>query len=293
MKHTRMRILSKIFYLLLFSVIPNTLCAINLLPESIFPSYHAHKAYNQKNYTKTQNILEKKQVDSPNDPLINYNLGTTYFKQKKYEAALQSFERAAKHAFGKNNEIVEKARFNAGNCLYRQTLKTLGPNWEKEKPDKAIAAKAIESITKSIDAYKKTLLIDPASKQAQANKKIAEELLKKLQEQKQDKKDKDKKDKDKKDKDKKDQDKQDQDKQKQKQDNKEKDKDKKDQDKQEQDKQETQSVDTEPKEEDLEKRRMASLLKQLEQKEKELQKKLFKQKVDVQIKPNNQFQKPW
>lgn len=321
------------------------LTAFNILPESLFPSHHAHKAYQEKNYAKAQQILEKKQVETPNDPLLNYNLGTTYYKQKKYQPALESFRRSATHAFGKNNTIVEQARFNSGNCLYNQTLEILGSNWEKEKPDAQTLQKAVTKIKQAIESYNKTLTINKENEKAQTNKKIAEELLKKLQQQqqqqkkddknkdkekdkekeKQDKKDKDeqqKQDKQQQDKqDKKDQqqkqDKQQQDKQKEKQEEdkqkqqqqqqkdeqKQQDKeqqqqqqdkqDKKDEEQQQQQQQAQQGDKKNPQEQTLEQRRMTAVLNNLEQQEKDLQKKLFKQKVDMQVQPDNKFQKPW
>ena len=148
-----MKTASKLLSILLLVAVPHTLIALPAWLESAFPTYHAHKSYQAKDYAKAQGFLEKKLVEKPNDPLLNYNLGTIYYKQKKYESAVQSFCRAATHAFSKDDTMVEQARFNRGNALYQQTLQTLGPNWEKEKPDDQTLAKAIDTTKQAIEAY--------------------------------------------------------------------------------------------------------------------------------------------
>lgn len=262
----------------------------NLFLLSLFPFYDAYKAYEQKNYEITQDILEKEQIDKPNDRLINYNLGTTYYKQKNYDLAKESFQRAAASSFGKDNNILEKSYFNLGNAFYQKTLSILPPDWEKqEKIDPEILKSAINEIKQSIEKYDQIVKANEQNEKAKTNKKAAEEILKKLQKQQQDQKNQkdDKKDKDKQ------KDEQDKKDDQQKQDQQNKDKEKKD-NKQEQDqKQQDQQQPKQEQKQSFEKRRAQAALSKLEQNEKKLQKKLFKQKVKSQKKPDNKYQRPW
>jgi hypothetical protein len=259
------------------------LCAIALLSIAWSPSYNAFKAYQKKDFSGAQKILEQKQIDTPLDPLINYNLGTAYYKQKKHEAAKQSFLRASQHSFGKNKNLHNKATFNLGNALYKNTLDMLPENWEKEKLDDEMRKQAIAEVTQSIESYKN--IQDKDDERIKTNQKAAEELLKKLQQnkqqQKQDKKDqkKDKK-----------QDKQNQDKQQKPQD---KDQKKQNQDKQPDKKKQQPQQKPQQKKKTMEQRKREVLLSKLDEQEKKAQKARLKQKSKKQAKPQNKFQKRW
>lgn len=245
--------------------------AYSFLPESIFPTYNAYKAYREKEFDKTQSILEKQQVDNPNDPLINYNLGTTYYKQKQYDEAKENFFRSAQYAFGKDNLLLEKSYFNLGNCFYKNTLAMLPESWEKGELDKTIVEPAVKEIKQAIEKYKHILQLKPKHKKAKNNTKAAEEILQKLMKQQQKK-------------------------------NQKKQDDKKQDPKQNNEQQNKQQAQKQPQKKqgqkklqvfDLEKRKIKNLLAKLEQEEKKLQKKLFKQKIKNKKPAKNQYQKPW
>ena len=246
-------------------------------------------------------MLEREQVEKPNNPLVNYNLGATYYKQGKYDRAKKNFTRAATHAFGQDKQLLEKSRFNLGNCFYKKTLEVLPENWEKQQIDPTIRKQAVHEVQQAIEQYKNTLALNTTSERATTNKKAAEELLAKLtnQQQKQNKQKQDKQDQKKDDKKQQDQKKQKQDKPKQdqqkQQDQKqeqEKQNQEQQQNQQQQDKQET-KLDKRDKKESMESRRARMLLKQLQDQEKKLQKQLLKQKVKRIAKPKNSYQKPW
>lgn len=191
----------------LFFLVFIPLFNISLFASTMFPNYKAHSAYQQKDFNKAKKILEKEQVENPNDPLINFNLGTIYYKQKNYDLAKESFQRAATHAFANNKELLEKSYFNLGNSFYQKALSLLPPDWEKkvkadskEKIDDQVLQQAITAAKNSIEKYENTLKTNSENQNATDNKKAAEELLKKLmqkqqqqQNQQQDKKDQDKK----------------------------------------------------------------------------------------------------
>jgi hypothetical protein len=255
-----------------------------------FPSYSAHKAYQQKDFDQAQEILEQKQVEAPNNPLINYNLGTIYYKKGDIAASKESFARAATHAFSSNKNILAKSRFNLGNCFYKKTLELLPHGWE-EKPENIsddIRKQAIKEIKQSIEQYKNSLKIEKNNERTKTNQKAAEEILKKLEKNKNKNKNKQNK---KNNKDKKNQDKKENKNQNKKDQNKkEKENENKDREKQ---KEQKKQKPKENRKQNLDKRRTEAVLAKLEQNEKNLQKKLFKQKAKADGKPKNKYQKPW
>lgn len=296
-----------------------------------FPDRKAHQAYLQKDYLGAKDILQNEQAEKPDDPIINFNLGTVYYKEHNYEAAKDSFLRTITGAAG-NPHLLEKAHFNLGNTLYQNALASLPENWEKEidKLDEKIKNQAITTLKSAIEKYTLALKQNKANERTNANKAIVEKTLAKL-EKRQNQQNKDQKDNQ-------DQNKQDKDQQQNKNNQQEKDKqqeNKDNQDKnqnengQQQDKQENKSKNEDNQQQDqpqnkndqkdqqqnknqqqeqgkkdekeqqsslprnLEERKTEAVLAQLQQAEKDLQKKLFAQKVQMSKKSNNKYQKPW
>lgn len=176
--------------------------------------------------------LQRKQVDNPLDPNINYDLGVVLYRDGKFKQAQDCFQRTLEHA-AKMPELIKRSYFNLGNSCYQEAKSLLGKDWEKQKLQGEVLVPAKVKTEAAIEAYKNYLVQENNSERGTKNRKVAEALLKKiekklqeLQKDKQDQKDKQ-------------QDKQDPQKDKQdKQDQKQQDKqDKQDQNKQDQDKQ--------------------------------------------------------
>jgi Ca-activated chloride channel homolog len=309
-----------------------------------FPARKAHQAYLQKDYLGAKDILQNEQAEKPDDLIINFNLGTVYYKERNYEAAKDSFLRTITNAAGDHN-LLEKAYFNLGNTLYQNALAPLPENWEKEidKLDEKVKNQAITDLKSAIEKYTLALKQNKTNERTKANKAIAEKTLAKL-EKKQNQQNKDQKDNQNKNKQDKDQQKdknnqdqnkenqQDKDKQQQDKNNQDKDQNKNDQqqdkqennqqnkDNQQQDKKEQKQQDQQKDQQqnkkdqqdqqqeqgkkdekeqqsnqprNLEERKTEAVLAQLQQAEKDLQKKLFAQKVQMSKKSNNKYQKPW
>ncbi|MBX9830716.1 hypothetical protein K2X40_02080 [Candidatus Babeliales bacterium] len=149
--------------------------------------------YAKQTPEETIAALEKKQIDAPHDPYINYNLGVAQYKAGNYAQANQNFGRVFK-----NKKIDEdfrvRAGFNAGNSGYRGTLESLGNGWEEKELDEKLLEQAIAQTKAAIRSYEDVIKLDDEHEPAKHNKKLAEELLKKL-EQKKKKQDQDKQDK--------------------------------------------------------------------------------------------------
>ena len=297
---------------LLFLILCPTFRINGLLPESWFPQYHAHNAFELKNYDTAQELLEKEQVEHPNDPEINYNLGNIYYKKKDYDKAQESFGRAAWNSTKDQLSLKEQSLFNGANSYYKNALDYLGPDWEKkEQIPQPELAKAQELATQAIEKYKKALVVTPINKRTQTNLKAAEQLIAQLekkqmqqQQQKQEQKEQDKQDKKE----------QGQEQQAQKQQGKEGDEqegmkkeagEEGDQEKQEsgessKDEKEQQAAQMpqakeqqEQAQESMKKKGVQVLLDSLQADENKLQKMLVMQKTKVNQKPTNSYQKPW
>ncbi|MBD3273196.1 hypothetical protein GF385_02480 [Candidatus Dependentiae bacterium] len=156
----------------------------NFLHGSFFTNYKAKNAYFNDKFKNVIEILEKKQVDNPDDPIINYNLGTTYYKLNEFDKAKSNLQRSIKNCLDDNIELKEKAYFNWANSFYKSCLNILGPNWEKKETNNQILDLALKEIKQAIEKYRNCLVLNKENKRAIFNKKKAEEILKKLEEKK-------------------------------------------------------------------------------------------------------------
>lgn len=128
--------------------------------------------------------LRKQQIDYPEDPVINYNLGVALYKQDLFDQARVAFRRSVEHSEGRKYGIIQQqALFNSGNSAYQNSLRLLPVGWQtKEDIENETLSAAINHVTEAIDGYKKALEKNPLLYQAQMNIKKAEELKKQLEE---------------------------------------------------------------------------------------------------------------
>ena len=89
----------------------------------------AYSAYEKGDYKKSEDILKVLQAKNPFDPQINYNLGNVFYKQQKFEDAVNNFERACENATKEQFLLKEKAYFNCGNSVFMNSLRVIGSNW--------------------------------------------------------------------------------------------------------------------------------------------------------------------
>ena len=168
--------LKKIFKLKLLILLLSVFC--NLHSFSFFADYKANKNYQNKDYQSAREILQKEQTDDPNNALINYNLGTIDYKLNKQQSAKNNFQRAVN--FSKSNELKEKAYFNWGNSLYKNSQNILGKDWENKKVDDKKIEQATKELESGIEKYKNALVINKENEKTEANLKAIEEILQKL-----------------------------------------------------------------------------------------------------------------
>lgn len=137
-------------------------------------------------WKKTQSInakqlaLQRKQIDDPANPYINFNAGVVAYKKQQFDMAAGSFERAIQYAPETKHEFKKQAHFNAGRTDYQRVLKTVGSGWEKEKLSDEVLDKAIELAEQSIKQFDSVLVLDGKHEVAKKKKEEAESLKYKL-----------------------------------------------------------------------------------------------------------------
>ena len=140
----------------------------------------AEKAYLEGDYSRAETEYREEVAKLPENPQLQFNLGTAAYKGGKYDEALNAFQAALNV---QEIALQNQGYYNMGNTLYRQ-----GQGTEKSKPQDTI--KKWET---SIQAYEGALKLNSEDKDAAFNrdfvKKRLEELKKQQkQDQKQDKK---------------------------------------------------------------------------------------------------------
>lgn len=104
--------------------------------------------------------------------LIDYNLAVAYYRNGDLQAAQNLFNETAISA---NNQIAADSRYNLGNCQYALALEQSEQN----------AKNAISMLQDAIINYRSSLRIDADNPDARANIELAVELLKRLEQQEQ------------------------------------------------------------------------------------------------------------
>jgi Ca-activated chloride channel family protein len=142
-------------------------------------------AYNEGDFLTASTFYDEQLQESPDDARLQYNYGTTAYKNNMFEDAAKAFSKALK---SDDLGLQEEAYYNRGNALYQRGIETL-----QNDPQHSI--KMWEQAVASFDgALQLNSINDDANFNLQLVKKKLEEL-KKQQEQ-QDQKDKEKKDQD-------------------------------------------------------------------------------------------------
>lgn len=104
-----------------------------------------NKLYREKKYQSALRLYQKAKIKNPENPAIRYDLGTTLYQLNQYQDASKELEKAIADSV-KNSELQARALYNYGNAQYR-----LG-NFEK-----------------AIEAYQKTLELNPKDVDAKYN----------------------------------------------------------------------------------------------------------------------------
>ena len=137
-------------------------------------TWDANKAFSEKDFINAEADYRKAIAKSSENTSAPYNLGNAYYSNETYSEAFSRYKQAGELATSK--EEKHKAYHNMGNVFMKE-----------------------KQYEKAVDAYKQALRNDPTDEETRYNLALAQEMLKKQQEE--DKKNQDKEDKDKENKD--------------------------------------------------------------------------------------------
>jgi len=140
--------------------------AISLLTQTGYAS-PGEDAFRAEKYLEASEYYSKQLEKKPDDPLLNYNYGTTAYRNNLNDEAAEAFRKALK---SDDPHLQQKAYFNLGNSLYKKGTESLqaAPEETRKKWQEAI------------DAYDAASKLAPNDKIPAQNKALVEEQLKRL-----------------------------------------------------------------------------------------------------------------
>ena len=110
--------------------------------------------YQEGLFPEAEKNFSQARSSRPDDPRLNYNLGSSYYKQEKFKEALQDYTHAALEK--SDPKLKKNSLYNSGNTLFK-----MGKLKEAEA------------------AYKKVLTLDSSDMDAKFNLEFVREQLKK------------------------------------------------------------------------------------------------------------------
>lgn len=132
-----------------------------------------------KTLEEKQLELQRKQIDDPTNPYINYNMGVAAYKKKSFDVAAANFDRALQHMPDKP-AFKKQTHFNLGQAEYQQALQVVGRNWQKDKLSDEVYEKALALTQRSIKEFEAVLVLDPHDEKATKMKEEVERFQQKL-----------------------------------------------------------------------------------------------------------------
>ncbi len=97
------------------------------------------------------NAYRDAQIDAPDDERIHYNIGNALYRERKYEDAQTSWQRAAARG---DTKLQARAAFNTGNAHFRN-----------------------DRLDLAAESYQRALELDPADMDAKFNLELVQRLL--------------------------------------------------------------------------------------------------------------------
>ncbi|MCD6460000.1 tetratricopeptide repeat protein [bacterium] len=128
----------------------------------------ANKDYENADYEKSLKKYMDINVEHPGNALVEYNIGNTLYKQKRYDEAIEHFEKASVNS---DIKLKSKTNYNIGNSLYQQAIQSES------------AGKLDESIKKmknAVEYYKQALHNNPSDKDVKYNIEFVQQEIKRI-----------------------------------------------------------------------------------------------------------------
>lgn len=130
----------------------------------------AEEAYAGGDYLKAAELYSQALKKHPNDPNLQYNLGTAAYKNNLYDEAIAAFTQALK---GDDLLLQEKAYYNRGNALFQKGM-------ESRQADPQTTA---EKWQQALESYDGALQLNPNADPNRENRQFVEQKLQELQKQ--------------------------------------------------------------------------------------------------------------
>ena len=105
---------------------------------------NGNRLYKEKQFDQSISQYQKAAQAAPDNPAASYNLGNAQFRKNNFDDAVKSYDAGIEHSEDKT--IKEKGLYNKGVALIRQ-----------------------QKLDESIEAWKNSLLLDPADSDAREN----------------------------------------------------------------------------------------------------------------------------
>ncbi len=142
--------------LALFLFLPPPAHALDLGMDLASPLEKGVTAYESGAYESSLTHFIEAQLADPDNPEIDFNIGTAYYRLGKFEEAAASFERAAAST---ETGLRSKGLYNLGNSRFKKgALKEAIESWEtllKESPDDVKTSENIHFAKKKLEEMKK------------------------------------------------------------------------------------------------------------------------------------------
>jgi len=108
-------------------------------------------AYDKEEYNTALKTFIDAQLKSPDDPFIDFNIGTAYYKSGDYQSALNHFDKAKE---AEDEILKHKSYYNKGNSEFR-----------------------MQQYKKAVESYTKAIELNPDDQKAIANLNLAKKLI--------------------------------------------------------------------------------------------------------------------
>lgn len=147
----------------------------NLFPSNLDASpSSAYKAFQAGEFNKAANLYHNETQKKLNDPILNYNLGSCFYKDQNYEAAVCALNKTFET---QDLSLQQKTFYNLGNTFYRKGQQSIQSNPQK----------TLQQWEEALKYYQSSLELGPNDLDSQENfafvKKKIEELQQQLQQQ--------------------------------------------------------------------------------------------------------------
>lgn len=124
--------------------------------------------YEQGDYEQALDTLMDVEVEHPGEPIIDYNIGNTYYKQERYDEAIEKYQQAILNG---SAQLKSMAHYNIGNSLYRQS---------QQSESAGTLDEALQQMRESLEAYKAALADQPDDTEVKQNIELVQRSIKRL-----------------------------------------------------------------------------------------------------------------